>query len=146
MNASIEHVVLISSVTVAVLVAHAVLHGLVHTAFFFDRVIGAIGSLVFLITFSSINLFVSDMLEALLSLPRTAFNRSACWVEMNFDGLLDHCLSSISLFISLLLGAELIVLWIVLGSTDLSADCTSSTPLGSLAQRGHQPAARISSG
>ena len=39
----------------------------------------AIGSLVSWIVFSSINLFVPDLLEAPSSLVRTAFHGSACW-------------------------------------------------------------------
>ena len=59
---------------------------------FSGNVIGdAVGSLVFLIAFSSINLFVPDMLGALASgseylatsLVQLAFNGSACWVGLN---------------------------------------------------------------
>ena len=41
---------------------------------------------------SSINLFISGILEALSTLLRTAFNGSACCVEMNFHCLLGHLL------------------------------------------------------
>ena len=51
----------------------------------------AVGSLVFLIASSSINLFIPDMLRALAlgpeslatSLVQTALDGSACWVELN---------------------------------------------------------------
>ena len=51
---------------------------------FFDSTISdAIGSMLFLITFTSINLKSIDMLESPSVLIRMSFNRSACWVEMN---------------------------------------------------------------